>query len=60
VQAMQKRGLKVQAVTPEIDAEWRQVAAQLYPMIRGRLVPADQFDEVQRILAEYRGAQARQ
>jgi TRAP-type C4-dicarboxylate transport system substrate-binding protein len=55
VQAMKKRGLKVQAVTPEIEAEWRQVATQLYPMIRGRLVPTDQFDEVQRLLAQYRG-----
>ncbi len=53
VQAMKKRGLKVQEVTPQIDAEWRQVAAQIYPLIRGRLVPAEQFDEVQRLLAEY-------
>jgi hypothetical protein len=52
---MKKRGLKVQAMTPQIEAEWRQVAAELYPMIRGRLVPADQFDEVQRVLAQYRG-----
>jgi TRAP-type transport system periplasmic protein len=56
VQAMKKRGLKVQSLTPEIEAEWRQVAAQLYPMIRGRLVPAEHFDEVQRLLAEYRAA----
>jgi TRAP-type transport system periplasmic protein len=55
VQAMKKRGLKVQPLTPEIEAEWRQVAEQFYPLIRGRLVPADQFDEVQRVLAEYRG-----
>jgi TRAP-type C4-dicarboxylate transport system substrate-binding protein len=54
VQAMKKRGLKVQAMTPELEAEWHLVAAQLYPMIRGRLVPADQFDEVQRVLAQYR------
>jgi len=60
VQAMKKRGLKVQEVTPQIDAEWRQVAAQIYPLIRGRLVPAEQFDEVQRLLAEYRSAERRQ
>jgi len=56
VQAMQKRGLKVQPVTPEIEAEWRREAEQLYPMVRGRLVPADQFDEVQRLLREHRAA----
>jgi len=54
VQAMQKRGLKVQALTPEIEAEWRQLAEQLYPMVRGRLVPAENFDEVQRLLRDYR------
>jgi TRAP-type C4-dicarboxylate transport system substrate-binding protein len=54
VQAMVKRGLKVQPVTPQIEAEWREVAAQFYPLIRGRLVPAEQFDEVQRLLAQYR------
>ena len=54
VQAMQKRGLKVQAVTPEIEAEWRKLADQLYPMVRGRLVPAENFDEVQRLLRDYR------
>ena len=55
VQAMVKRGLQVQSVTPQIEAEWRQVAAQFYPLIRGRLVPAEQFDEVLRLLAQYRG-----
>jgi TRAP-type C4-dicarboxylate transport system substrate-binding protein len=60
VQAMKKRGLKVQSLSPEAEAEWRQLAAQLYPMIRGRLVPPEQFDEVQRLLAEYRGAKGRQ
>jgi hypothetical protein len=27
-----------------------------YPQIRGSLVPADMFDEVRRLLAEYRGS----
>jgi hypothetical protein len=44
----------VQAVTPEAEAEWRRQAEQLYPMIRGKLVPAERFDEVQRLLREYR------
>ena len=54
IEAMKKRGLKVQRVTPEIEAEWRGLAEQAYPMIRGKLVPADLFDEVLRILREYR------
>jgi TRAP-type C4-dicarboxylate transport system substrate-binding protein len=54
VEAMKKRGLKVQPVTPELEAEWRRVAEQAYPMIRGKMVPADLFDEVQRLLKEYR------
>jgi len=59
VEAMKKRGLKVQPVTPEIEAEWRAIAERAYPMIRGKMVPADLFDEVQRLLHEYRAGQAR-
>lgn len=54
VAAMRKRGLKVQALTPELEAEWRRAAEQMYPMIRGKLVPAESFDEVQRLLRGYR------
>lgn len=50
VEAMKKRGLTVHAVSPEIEAEWRQVAEGVYPKIRGSIVPADMFDEVQRLL----------
>jgi TRAP-type C4-dicarboxylate transport system substrate-binding protein len=54
VEAMKKRGLKVQPVSPELEAEWRKVAEQAYPMIRGNMVPAELFDEVQSLLREYR------
>ena len=54
VAAMRQRGLKVQAVTPELQAEWRRVALATYPLIRGKMVPAESFDEVQRLLREYR------
>jgi TRAP-type C4-dicarboxylate transport system substrate-binding protein len=60
VLAMKRRGLKVQPVTPEAEAEWRRTAEQLYPMIRGTLVSADLFDEVQRLLREQRAAVAGQ
>lgn len=54
VAAMQKRGLKVQAVSAEVEAEWRRAAEKMYPLVRGNMVPADFFDEVQRLLREYR------
>ena len=54
VAAMQRRGLHVIEVPPAAQAEWRQAAERLYPQIRGNLVPADMFDEVVRLLAEYR------
>lgn len=54
VTAMEKRGLKVARITPEIEAEWRIIAEAAYPAIRGKLVPADIFDETMRLLGEFR------
>ena len=54
VDAMKKRGLVVHELTPEAEAAWRGVAESVYPKIRGTLVPADMFDEVQALLKEYR------
>jgi TRAP-type C4-dicarboxylate transport system substrate-binding protein len=54
VAAMQKRGLTVTPMTPAADAAWRSMAEDFYPEIRGSLVPADMFDEVVRLLTEYR------
>ena len=55
VEAMKSRhGLIVHPVTPEMDTEWRRSAEEVYPKIRGNLVPADMFDEVQRLLRDYR------
>ncbi len=54
VEAMKKRGLKVQSVTPAVEAEWRAMAEQIYPKIRGNMVPAPMFDQVQQLLKEYR------
>lgn len=58
IEAMKKRGLKVQALTPEVEAQWRQLAARAYPMVRGTMVPSETFDEVQRLLQEHRATQA--
>jgi len=54
VEVMKKRGLMVHALTPQADAEWHQLAAKAYPMIRGKTVPAKMFDEVNSLVQEYR------
>jgi TRAP-type C4-dicarboxylate transport system substrate-binding protein len=54
ITAMQKKGLKVQPVTPQIEAAWQQLTKILYPQLRGKTVPADIFDEVLRLVTEFR------
>jgi TRAP-type C4-dicarboxylate transport system substrate-binding protein len=56
IEAMRKRGLKIHTLTPEINAEWDQVAEHAWPQIRGTVVPADIFDEVMSQLKTYRAA----
>ena len=58
VAAMVKRGLVVQKVTPAVEAEWVAMVDKVKDQIRGRLVPADMFDEAQRYLQEYRAGAA--
>jgi len=55
VLTMQKKwGLKVHPVSPGVQEEWRRSMENIYPKIRGAIVPADIFDEVVRLLKEYR------
>jgi TRAP-type C4-dicarboxylate transport system substrate-binding protein len=54
VAAMVKRGLRVQAVTPAVNAEWVAVIDKLHDQIRGKIVPADVFDQAQQSLKEFR------
>lgn len=51
---MEKRGLKVSKLTPELEAEWRNAAEAVYPKVRGKLVPEDIFDQTLKLLGEYR------
>lgn len=54
VEAMKKRGLKVISLDAATLAEWRREVEAAYPKLRGRLVPADLFDEVKRLRDEFR------
>jgi TRAP-type C4-dicarboxylate transport system substrate-binding protein len=56
--AMQRRGLIVHELTPETREAWQVLADRAYPLIRGGLMPADMFDEVQRELAAFRAQRA--
>jgi TRAP-type C4-dicarboxylate transport system substrate-binding protein len=59
VAAMQKRGLKVTAVTPVIEKEWLKMSESVYPELRGKVVPAEIFDRTMSLLSEYRSKNAR-
>jgi TRAP-type C4-dicarboxylate transport system substrate-binding protein len=54
VEAMKKRGLTVNKPNAEQMKEWNALADGLYPRIRGKLVPAEQFDEVVGLLKAFR------
>jgi len=55
IQAMvAKQGLKVTTLSPEAEKEWRREAHNVLPRIRGEIIPADMFDEVQAALKEFR------
>jgi TRAP-type C4-dicarboxylate transport system substrate-binding protein len=58
LEAMQKRGLQVHPVSKEQEQEWRRFSESLYPEIRGKIVPADTFDEVMQLLRDYRATPA--
>jgi TRAP-type transport system periplasmic protein len=56
IDAMKTRGLHVVPIDGATRALWLKAAEGLYPTIRGRVVPADTFDEALRWRDEYRKA----
>lgn len=58
IDAMVKRGLNVQKIEGELLEEWTSFGEGLHPQIRGGVVPTEEFDEIMRLLEEYRAAQA--
>lgn len=58
VVAMVQRGLKVARLGAAQEGAWQALAERIYPLLRGRTVPADTFDAAVRALAAYRAAPA--
>ncbi|MDA8122895.1 MAG: TRAP transporter substrate-binding protein DctP [Deltaproteobacteria bacterium] len=54
VRVMVKNGLKVSRVPPEVRAEWRRTVEDVYPRIRGKIIPADMFDAARKYRDEFR------
>ena len=54
VEAMKKRGLTVVPVSAAQRVEWQKLTESIYPRIRGKVVPAEAFDEAMRYRDEYR------
>ena len=54
IAAMIKRGLQVVPVPPEALKEWEALTRSVYADIRGKIVPAEYFDEVLRLRDEFR------
>lgn len=54
VEAMKKRGLNVVAVDPKAEEAWRAAAESIYDKVRGKIIPADMFDEAKQHLADFR------
>jgi TRAP-type transport system periplasmic protein len=54
IAAMQKKGLVVHPLPPQVEEEWQKLTKIIYPELRGKTVPADIFDEVLRLVAEFR------
>jgi len=59
VAAMKQRGLVINQPNPEQMKAWTALADKLYPRIRGRMVPAETFDEVFAHLKAFRASQGR-
>lgn len=54
IEEMKKRGLTVYELTPEQRKAWKAAAEAAYPLVRGRVVPAEYFDKVKGLAEEYR------
>lgn len=56
IKALEAQGVTVHQPTPEIEQQWQQAIRKVWPKVRGSMVPAEKFDRVVQLLAEYRSA----
>ncbi len=57
VKVMVKNGLKISRTSPDVQAEWRKLIEDIYPRIRGPIIPADAFDAARAARDAYRAQQ---
>jgi TRAP-type C4-dicarboxylate transport system substrate-binding protein len=57
IEMMQRYGLVIHSVPPEIALHWEQRARAAYPTLVGKVVPAPMVAEVERLRNAYRAAQ---
>lgn len=54
IEVMKEHGLVVHHVDESEHEQWKKTVENAYPFIRGRIVPEDLFDEVLRLMEEFR------
>ncbi len=57
VGVMVKNGLKIHKIPPDVQAQWRKMVENVYPQVRGTIMPVEAFDAVKRYRDAYRAAQ---
>lgn len=59
IEAMKQRGLKVTVPDEAAMAEWIKFSDGVKPSLRGKVVPAEMFDQVQNLLKDYRAGKGK-
>lgn len=54
IKALQANGVTVHQPTQQIEQQWQEAIRKVWPRVRGNMVPAEKFDRVVQLLAEYR------
>ncbi len=57
ITTMQEYDLQIVDWTEQLEQAWQVEAEDAYPQLRGRLVPAELFDEAVRLRDEFRSRQ---
>ena len=60
IDAMVKRGLELVPVPPDALKEWQTLTQSIYPKIRGKMIPAEYFDQALKLRDEYQATQGKQ